>query len=397
MSPFDDVWRSLERTVADGYTPGIVAGIRHNGDTEIVATGRLSFDVDAPPMTAETPFRIASVGKIVAGALSIMLTDDGLLDPSAPIDLWLPEFASPRVLVRPDAPLDETVTADRAITVRDLIAMTAGFAFPFPETPLTRAMDDAGVASGYVPAQHTPDAFAARLGALPLAHQPGTRFAYDTAADVLSILLARAAGTTLGELVRVRIGAPLGLAGTAFRVAAPGQAGSGAPFAPLPTPYRAGDDGAPEVYEPLLGVFEKAAPMESLRGGLVSSVPDIVRFLGAIVDDELLTHDQRMRLTTDQLTDDQRVGLTEMGDDGHGWGWQTGVDLLPDAIRTDALAKEPWRARGRWGWAGGTGTSAYVDPTRDLIGAVFTQRLMSSPTDDFSYFWRPLSAPAPTL
>ena len=403
MASFESVQQSLERTVAEGYAPGIVAGIRHRGETKYLVTGRYSFDPASPPMTAETPFRVASLGKLVAGALSTMLLDEGVFALEDPIDRWLPEFAEPRVLASPDAPLDDTVPAHRPITVRDLLTMTAGFAFPFPETALTRAMSDAGVATGPVPAQVTPDDFAARLGALPLVRQPGERFAYDTAADVLSILLARASGGTLGDLVRTRIADPLGLASTAFFV--PG---------PLPTPYRvregelgsgaeAADTNTPadlEVAEGLVSAFEHPPLMESLRGGLVSSVPDFLRFLTAIDDDELLTRDQRIRMTSDHLTDDQRIGLADMGGPGYGWGWQIGVDLIPrpgatidaDAFRAVALAQEPWRSPGRWGWAGGTGTSAYVDPDRDLVAAVFTQHQLGAPTDDFAFFWRPLTA-----
>jgi CubicO group peptidase (beta-lactamase class C family) len=319
--------------------------------------------------------------------------------------------------VSPDARLDDTVPARRPITVHDLLTMTAGFAFPFPETALTRAMADAGVATGPVPAQVTPDEFAARLGALPLARQPGDRFAYDTAADVLSILLARASGGTLGDLVRTRVADPLGLVSTGFFI--PGA---------LPTPYRVreGEPGRDadtdtdtdtdtdpsthvgaaatpadlEIAEGLVTAFAQSPLMESLRGGLVSSVPDFLRFLTAIDDDELLTRDQRIRMTSDHLTDDQRIGLADLGGPGYGWGRQVGVDLIPrpgasvdaDAFRAVALAEEPWRSPGRWGWAGGTGTSAYVDPDRDLVAAVFTQHQLGAPTDDFAFFWAPLIA-----
>ncbi|MFB2597640.1 serine hydrolase domain-containing protein [Herbiconiux sp. P17] len=400
MASSDAVRQSIEHTVAEGYAPGIVAGVRHRGETEYFATGRYAFEPDSAPMTVDTPFRIASLGKLVAGALSTMLLDDEVFALDDPIDRWLPEFAEPRVLVSPEATLDRTVAARRPIVVRDLLSMTAGFAFPFPESPLTRAMADAGVATGPVPAQVTPDEFATRLGALPLARQPGDRFAYDSAADVLSILLARATGGSLGDLVRTRIAEPLGLESTAFFV--PG---------PLPTPYRVRQDksgeriaGAAEpadleVADGLVSAFEHPPLLESLRGGLVSTVPDFVRFLAAIDDDELLTRDQRIRMTSDHLTDGQRIGLDDLGGPGYGWGWQTGVDLLPrpgaspdaDAFRAVALAEEPWRSPGRWGWAGGTGTSAYVDPDRDLVAAVFTQHQLGAPTDDFAFFWRPLT------
>jgi len=400
MTDNDEVWRSLERTVAEGYAPGIVAGIRHRGRTEFFATGRYSFDEAAPPMRDDTPFRIASLGKLVAGALSTLLLAEGVFALDDPIARWLPEFAEPRVLPHPDAPLDAAVPADRAITVRHLLTMTAGFASPFADTPLIRAMADAGVGTGPVPAQLSPDEFAARLGALPLEQQPGAVFAYDTAADVLSILLARATGGTLGDLVRTRIAEPLGLTNTGFHLAArtaadTGSATNGKAPHPLPTPYRVGHDGTLEVAHDLVAAFEHPPLFESLRGGLVSTVPDFLRFLAAVADDELLTFEQRVDMTTDHLTDAQRAGLDDMGGPGYGWGWQTGVDLLPEptasvdapAFRAIALADEPWRSPGRWGWAGGTGTSAYVDPARDLIGVVFTQHQLGAPTDDFSFFW----------
>jgi CubicO group peptidase (beta-lactamase class C family) len=42
---------------------------------------------------------------------------------------------------------------------------------------------------------------------------------------------------------------------------------------------------------------------------------------------------------------------------------------------------------GRFGWDGGTGTTAYVDPSRELTGILFTQRAMTGPTYDFAAFW----------
>lgn len=395
MTQFDEVWRSLEQTVSDGYAPGLVAGVRHRGRTEFFATGRFSFEPDSEPMRPDTPFRIASLGKLVAGALSTLLMHEGVFALDDTIERWLPEFAEPRVLVAPDAPLTETVAAHRSITVRDLLTMTAGFAFPFPETPLTRAMSERGVATGVVPAQVTADDFAQRLGSLPLARQPGDRFAYDTAADVLSILLARATGGTLGDLVAERIAQPLGLETMGFSA-----------NDTLPTPYRLreGADSADgeaglEIAHDVVAAFEHPPRMESLRGGLVSSLPDFLRFLTAVADDELLTFEQRLSMTGDHLADAQRPGLDDLGGPGYGWGWQTGVDLIPsrgaspegEAFRAVALASEPWRSPGRWGWAGGTGTSAYVDPDRDLVAAVFTQHQLGAPTDDFAFFWGPLT------
>jgi Beta-lactamase. len=67
--------------------------------------------------------------------------------------------------------------------------------------------------------------------------------------------------------------------------------------------------------------------------------------------------------------------VPELAGPGVSWGWQVGID----------------RASGRYGWTGGSGTSASVDPSRDLIGVMFTQRFMSGPQGDFAYFWGPVA------
>jgi CubicO group peptidase (beta-lactamase class C family) len=62
------------------------------------------------------------------------------------------------------------------------------------------------------------------------------------------------------------------------------------------------------------------------------------------------------------------MGAAFLGD-GVGWGLGTGV--------------EPG---GRWGWDGGTGTTARVDPARGTVAVLLTQRAMTSPADGFDAF-----------
>jgi CubicO group peptidase (beta-lactamase class C family) len=65
------------------------------------------------------------------------------------------------------------------------------------------------------------------------------------------------------------------------------------------------------------------------------------------------------------------------------WGLATSVDVE---------ATEPWMAPGRWGWDGGTGTTARVDPSRDTVGVLLTQRLMTGPLDGFDDVWAAVAA-----
>ena len=78
----------------------------------------------------------------------------------------------------------------------------------------------------------------------------------------------------------------------------------------------------------------------------------------------MLTAESVARMTADVLTDAQRQqALPVLGPDVS-WAMGTAVD-----------------SEGRWGWNGGTGTSAYVDPTRGTVGVLLTQRAMTGPLD----------------
>lgn len=359
---FGGVWRALEEKVASGWAPGMVAGIRHRGKTEYFATGVRTLGQHAP-MRTDTPFRISSLGKPLAGALAVSMIADGTLALDDPADIWLPELAYPRVLTSPGSPLTSTVPAEHDITVRQLLTLTHGMGIVFGDTPLARAMDAAGLLPGPRPLPMTADEYMSRIGALPLEHQPGTRWSYHVGSEILSVLLARAGQAPLGELLRERITGPLGMTSTGF---------SGDP-AELPTAYETTTAGLAVFDEPG-GLFSVPPPFEALGGGLVSTVPDYLAFLVALADDTLLPADLRTEMTRDQLSEGQKEGLAGMAGPGVSWGWQVSVEPT-----------------GRYGWTGGCGTTAYVDSEKDLIGVLFTQRLMSGPDEDFSYFWEPVA------
>src|SRR3954447_20906678 len=142
---FDQIWETQDAHVASGRIPGYVAAVRIGGRTEVHAGGRVAVEPDSPPMREDTLFRIASVTKPIGGALTLALVEDGVIALDDPIARWLPELERPRVLVAPDAPLDHTTEADRPITVRHLLTMTAGWGAVMEPTPLQDAMRQRGV------------------------------------------------------------------------------------------------------------------------------------------------------------------------------------------------------------------------------------------------------------
>src|SRR5205814_8878186 len=124
-----------------------------------------------------------------------------------------PEMANMTVLADPNGPLEDTVAANRPTTLRDLLTYSLGIGM-VPAEPGTVPIADALNTLGEPP----PDEWIRRLGTLPLVHQPGERWMYDTAADVTGVLIARATGMSFGDALRERICDPLGMKDTAFCV-----------------------------------------------------------------------------------------------------------------------------------------------------------------------------------
>ena len=189
---------------------------------------------------------------------ALILVERCLLRLDEPVDRLLPELAGRRVLRRLDGPLDDTVPAERPITVRDLLAFTMGFGLVMaaPDAvPLLKAALELGVAVG-PPAPATtpaPDEFMRGLGSLPLAYQPGERWLYSTGSDVLGVLIARAAGVPFEQFLSDEIFAPLGMADTAFSVPPAKLDRFGACYGTDPA------SGAAVVYDPRRRTVEPSA------------------------------------------------------------------------------------------------------------------------------------------
>ncbi len=364
---FRPVRRLLDRRVEEGRFPGYVAAVRHAGAPEVLVGGRRHLDSDQP-MTADTQFRLASVSKPFSGILTLQLVEDGVLGLDDPVSRWLPEFAEPSVLRRLDGPLDDTVPAERSITVRHLLTNTPGFGGIWRPCPLAEALEATGGEPGPFPPTVGPDELLRQFTALPLAAQPGERWLYHVATDVLSVLLARASGRSLGDLLRRKITEPLGLLGTGF---------TGDPHR-LATQYEPTDQGL-RVLDAPDGRFARQPAFEGLASGLVSTATDVLTVFATLADGgaPLLGHESVTSMTTGRLTDEQRARSADELDPGTTWGYQVGVHLSGRPMSS-----------GSWGWDGGTGTSAWVDPGRDVVGVLLTQRLMGGPDDAADWFWQ---------
>jgi CubicO group peptidase (beta-lactamase class C family) len=354
-----------EKAVADGAFPGLVAVVAHGNTEHVEVVGQLS--IGGAPVVRESLFRIASMTKPVTGAATMALIEEGLIGLSEPVDRLLPELAERRVLRKVDGPLDDTVPADRAITTRDLLTFTFGFGhvmemFMAPEPlPIVVASDDAHLATIGPPdraIQPDQDTWIAGLGSLPLIAQPGERWMYNTGASVLGILLSRAAGMSFGDVLRTRIFEPLGMTQTAFWARDPGR---------LAAAYKPSEDGL-EMWDAPDGEYSRPPVFQDGAAGLVSTADDMLAFARMFLrgGSPVISAESVRAMTTDQLTPEQKAR---------------------GGLGPDFFASQSWSYcqavadTGAFGWNGGFGTSWVVDPGRDMVIIVLTQRMFQSPDD----------------
>jgi CubicO group peptidase (beta-lactamase class C family) len=175
--------------------PGAVVLIARRGKIVLEeALGRMTYETGADPMTLDTIFDLASLTKVVVTTtLAMMLTEEGALDLDKPVQVYIPEFRG---------------EGKGQVTVRDLFAHCSGMR---SWAPFFRELA--------VPSP--PEAKKAVIDAIcrmPLAHPWRSKTVYsDPAYILLGGMIERISGTPLEILAEERIFGPLGLEDTQYR------------------------------------------------------------------------------------------------------------------------------------------------------------------------------------
>lgn len=362
--------------VERGEVPGLVTLVSRRGEVHVDALGTLSLGGKLP-VQRDTIFRVSSMTKPVTAAATMTLVEECKLRLDEPVDRLLPELANRKVLKRFDSSLDDTIPANRPITVRDLLTFRLGYGdiMAMPGTyPIQTALSENLIGGMPSPSKPpAPDEWLRRLGTLPLIHQPGEMWLYNIGTDVLGVLIARASGLPFETFLRERIFEPLGMKDTSFSVPAD-------KLGRFTTSYLTDyETGALKLYdEPEGGQWSRPPAFPSGSGGLVSTVDDFLAFGQMMLDkgkygnQRILSRPSVEVMTTDQLTPEQKAasGLVEGYFDNHGWGF--GMSVVTRRVN-------PAEPAGKFGWDGGLGTSWYSDPQEEMVTILLTQRAWTSP------------------
>ncbi|MGD8485672.1 MAG: serine hydrolase domain-containing protein, partial [Chloroflexota bacterium] len=301
-----------------------------------------------------------------AATALLRLANDLRLDLDDPVVGLVPEFGAsgPRRVDGGQDPLSweplptppgrETWTVDPAtVTVRQLLTHTSGLApwrAVFYETGGTPPPPDE---PDPIPADERARSALRAIGGYPFTARPGEEFHYsDLGFILLGVAVARRFGRPLPEAMQALIRDRLGLDSVTYRPLAAGRLRERIVPTELDTRWR-GRRCWGEVHD------ENAAGLGGIAGhaGLFATVHDLARFGVA-----WLRQDPRLRLARFMQTAvrDQTKGMSA----ARGLGWQ----VQP----TDHLAPFGEAAYGHTGF---TGTSLAVDPQRDLVVAICTNRV----------------------
>lgn len=370
----------MANAVEDGV-PGLVWLLSRDDEVHRKAAGLATLD-DASPMRVDSLFRIASLTKPVTAVAALIAEENGVLSYDDPVDGWLPELADPEVLRHQSGPLTDTAPAERPITVRDLLAFTAGYGYDFTNIDQQAQIGELarlglGVGPPDPATMPDPDEWMRRLGTVPLDHQPGEAWRYHFGSEILGVLLARAHHEPLETLLRRTVLDPLGMTDTSFSV-------SSERMPRLTTVYDSDPvTGERTVYDEPTGQWARPPSFPSGGGGLVSTVDDFGTFGRMLMSGGTGPHGRLLRkasvaaMTTDRLPAD--VGIDDSGD----LGWGFGVDV-------QRRHGDGPRSPGSYSWTGGLGTTWLNDPATGLVGILFTNQHVLSPgvTEVFDEFWR---------
>jgi len=358
----------------------------------------------------DTIYRIYSMTKPIVSMALLMLHEEGRCHIHQPVHLWLgPKWKRKNMRVYRGGSAKEPLFEDceKTITIKHLLTHTSGLAYGLPGSELVNPVDrlyqrelKALSKSGPISLAEFTESF---LPGLPLCFQPGSRWLYSYATDVIGHLVEVISGEPLAKFLQQRILGPLRMTDTMFsadldeerqasRLATchiapvPGSSGAQSDVpghtseAALARAKRAGAIGPPPR---LAAVSQQQLAGEYFRGpsaggGMVSTLHDYWRFAQCILNGGALDGVRVLsRMTVDWATSNHLPGNAAMIDMAlpgfaevttPATGFGLGFSVVMDGLQSGFTA-----STGTLAWGGMASTLFWIDPREKLIVVFMTQ------------------------
>jgi CubicO group peptidase (beta-lactamase class C family) len=299
------------------------------------------------PMRTNSLFWIASMTKPVTAVSVLMLQDEGKLNVTNPIAVYIPEFAA----------LKTPSGKPANLTLAQVLTHTSGLG-----EADSKAARNAHTLADMIPLYL----------ATPMQYEPGAQWKYtQSGINVAARVVEIVSGMSFDAFVKRRVLAPLGMKDTTF----------------YPSKERPGNLAVGYANNKATGALEAAPPPAGFgapghppfgNGGLFSTGPDYARFCqmllgGGTLDGKRFLSPAAMKLLTTVQTGDLPTGFmqsAEFGSHGTNYGWGIGTCILRAPHEGVAAMLSP----GTFGHGGAWGTQAWIDPVRGLAYILMVQR-----------------------
>ena len=354
--------------VRDGKLPGVNLLISRKGQHVLKASIGFADLEERKALSFGHLFRLYSMTKPIASVLSLQQIEAGLYGLDTPVDTFLPELS--KLLVYD--PQVGTKKRHAQMSVRHLLTHTAGFTAVWNQDPVASMYREQGVVE-YLPNEfeNAPASltdFYSRISRLPLLHEPGMRRTYGVSNDVQGVLVERAAGSEVVEILQASMLGPLGMRDTFFCV--PRQE-----LFRLASLYAYSQDGKlNRVEKGDEASYECPVALSSLSGGLVGSISDYWKFAEAIRRGGKYGEARILSPKSVELLLQPQADVDEGSEWIPGAEWGLGVAIVVNPSKSVRM-----EVKGNVYWSGSANTSFWIDPTNQLVALIFTQVRGSHP------------------
>jgi CubicO group peptidase (beta-lactamase class C family) len=361
----------LESHVKDGKHAGVISLLARNGRVVDWQVYGLRDRERSLPMEKDTIVRMYSMSKVITSVAVMILVEENRLKLTDPVGKFLPALEKMKVFAGGSAKKPKLVDARRQMRVKDLLTHTSGLIYGFGQEPIDEIYRAANILQS-----SSMDAFVETLATLPLAHQPGERYAYGLSTDVLGAIVEKVAGVKFEQFVEERITRPLGMSDTGYDVAEDKRAR-------LATIYVPDKEGTLTVLpeDQMAGVFPEPGRGFAAGGaGMFSTIGDYARFGQMLLNGGELDGVRILGRKTVELMMANHLNHlarpTIGGDDAFGFG-------LGGRVRIDLAKGNAPGSLGQFGWSGAATTYFDIDPKEKTMILIVAQHFPYNQHDIF--------------
>ena len=341
---FDKLSKMLDSFIEMGI-PGYDIIVKQHGETVFRRMDGFS-DRDAGiRMRGDELYYVYSCSKVLTCTAAMQLYEKGLFKLDDELWHYLPEYKD--MMVRTE---DGTIVpAKHRITIRNLFTMTAGMNYDRDSNAIRRARERT---NGRCPTREV----IREIAQEPLEYEPGTKWQYSLAHDVIVALVEVVTGMKFNDYITKSIFEPLGMKNSSY-ILTPELEKRIAPLYAY--------DAETKRFNVFHGNFYIFGPEYASGGaGCITTVEDYSIFLEALRTADSIIGRKTLELMTTDMLDDVNRPYYWNQDRGYGLG-----------VRCPNFAFGP---RTDFGWGGAAGAWLAVDWPHDYT-AFYTQHVLYSP------------------